>query len=91
MLGLIRVNLVVSFVTAITLGIASPWMVFFRERWYAKHTILDGKQLTFDDTGAQLFGKYILWLLLSLVTLGIYSFWLHIKMHKWVISHTHVA
>ena len=91
LLGLIGVNFVVSIVTGITLGIAAPWMVCFRERWYAGHTIIDGKQLTFDGTGGQLFGEYIIWLLLTIVTIGIYSFWLGIKMHQWVISHTHVA
>ena len=91
LLGLIGVNLVVSIVTAITLGIAAPWMACFRERGYAGHTIIDGKQLTFDGTGGQLFGKYIIWLLLTIVTIGIYSFWFGIKMHQWVISHTHVA
>ena len=36
-----------------------------------------------------LFGNYIKWILLTIVTLGIYSFWLGINMKKWVVKHTH--
>ena len=38
----------------------------------------------------QLFGNYIKWLLLTLITFGIYSFWLTIKMKQWVTKHTHM-
>lgn len=57
---------------------------------YAKHTVIDGGQLTFDGTGMQLFGNYIKWFLLTIITLGIYGFWLNIKMKAWVVSHTHI-
>lgn len=57
----------------------------------ATHTTIDGHQLTFDGTGGQLFGNYIKWLLLCIITLGIYSFWLTIKMKQWVTKHTHMA
>ena len=60
-----------------------------KERWLAKHTIIDGKQLVFDGKGIQLFGQYIKWFLLSIVTFGIYTLWLGIKMKKWVVKHTH--
>ena len=75
--------------TFITFGIALPWAVCIKERWIAKHTIIDGKQLVFDGNGGQLFGKYILWFLLTVVTFGVYALWLSIKMKKWVVSHTH--
>ena len=38
----------------------------------------------------QLFGNYIKWFLLTIITLGIYGFWLNIKMKAWVVSHTHI-
>lgn len=62
-----------------------------KERWLANHTILDGKRLTFDGTGGQLFGNYIKWFLLTVITLGIYGFWLNINMKKWVVKHTHAV
>ena len=87
--GLIGIGIAQFLISLITLGIGVPWAVCMQERWYAKHTIIDGKQLTFDGTGGQLFGNYIKWFLLTIITLGIYSFWLGIKMKKWVVSHTH--
>lgn len=86
LLGLIGINILSMLLMTITLGIGTPWAVCMKEKWYAEHTIIDGKQLVFDGNGGQLFGNYIKWLLLSLITCGIYSFWLGIKMKQWVIS-----
>ena len=66
-----------------------PWAVCLKESWYAERTIIDGKRLCFDGTGLQLFGNYIKWFLLTIITFGIYSFWLHIKLKQWVVKHTH--
>lgn len=89
LLGLIGIGILQAIICGLTFGIALPWAVCIRERWYAKHTIIDGKRLVFDGTGAQLFGNYIKWFLLTLITFGIYGFWLSIKMKAWVVSHTH--
>jgi len=58
-------------------------------RWKAKHTVIDGKRLRFDGTAVGLFGNWIKWLLLYLITAGIYSFWLGIALQKWKTKHTH--
>ena len=84
-----RLNLLTNLLIIFTLGIAYPWAVCKRQRWEAKHTIIDGKQLVFDGKGGELFGKYIKWFLLIIVTLGIYSSWVSIRMKEWVVSHTH--
>ena len=89
LIQLIGVSILQILLTFVTFGIALPWAVCIKERWVAKHTMIDGKQLVFDGNGGQLFGKYILWFLLTVVTFGIYAFWLTIKMKKWVVSHTH--
>ena len=89
LLGQIGVRLLGAIVTFLTLGICFPWAVCFEERWNAKHTIIDGHQLYFDGKAMQLFGNYIKWFLLTIITLGIYSFWLNIKMKQWITSHTH--
>lgn len=89
LLGLIGVNLLTCLVSLITLTIAVPWMVCYKERWISLHTVIDGRRLTFDGSGIQLFGNYIKWLLLTIITIGIYSLWLGIKMKKWVVMHTH--
>jgi len=91
LLGLIGVNLWQIILTGITFGICYPWAVCCKERWIAKHTYIDGRQLCFDGSGGQLFGKYIVWLVLTIVTFGIYGFWLDIKMKQWIVKHTHFA
>lgn len=59
-------------------------------RWEIKHTTIDNRRLVFDGTGAQLFGTYIKWFLLCIITIGIYALWLPVKMTAWKVKHTHV-
>ena len=87
---LIVINIAQGLIVALTLGIGTPWAVCLKESWLAEHTIIDGHRLTFDGKGSQLFGNYIVWFLLGIVTLGIYFLWLSIKMKQWVTKHTHM-
>ena len=91
LLGLIGITILQALITLFTLGFCYPWAVCIRERWIAKHTFIDGRQLVFDGSGAQLFGNYIKWFLLTIITFGIYGFWLSIKMKQWIVKHTHFA
>ena len=72
-----------------TVAIDTPRAVCMMQNWKVKHTVIDGRRLYFDGTGSQLFGNWIKWFLLTIITLGIYSFWLHIKMEQWITKHTH--
>lgn len=90
LLGMIGIGILEALICFCTLGICFPWALCIKERWYVQHTIIDGHKLTFDGTGIQLFGNYIKWLLLTIITLGIYAFWLTIKMKQWVTKHTHM-
>ncbi len=89
--GLICINILQGLLIMITLGFGGPWAICMKERWIARNTYIEGRQLAFDGTGAQLFGSYIKWFLLTIITLGIYGFWLEIKMKQWLIKHTHFA
>ena len=89
--GLFGVRLLTSFVTLITLSLAHYWATCYRNRWYAKHTIIDNYRLKFDGKGYQLFGKYVLWAFLSIITIGIYAFWFKNNVVKWKTKHTHAA
>ena len=91
LLGLIGINILAALLVLVTLSIGLPWAICMKERWYAKHTVIDGKQLVFDGNGGQLLGQYIKWILLTIITIGIYSLWLGIKMKQWVVSHTHTV
>lgn len=86
--GLFSTNFVCNLVTMITLSFGMYWATCHRERWYAKHKIIDGYRIEFDGTGMQYFAKRIVWTLLTVVTLGAYSFWLAVKSKKWIIKHT---
>ncbi len=88
--GLLGVNLLVSFVSAISLGFAAPAMTCYRLRWFYRHTCIGGYRLKFNGRGGQLFGKYLLWALLTLITLGIYALWIPIKFKKWETSHVEI-
>lgn len=82
-------NIVVNFVTAITFGIAHPWMRCWYQKWLASHTVINGKRMTFDGKGGDLFVKYIVWLLLSYLTCGIYGLWMAVALKKWISERTH--
>ena len=56
--------------------------------WKVKQTVIDGHRLYFDGTAMQLFGNWIKWLILTVITLGIYSFWLNINLEQWITKHT---
>ena len=86
------IQLLTVLATAFSLGIAYPFMTCWRLRWEAEHTVIDGQTLTFDGTGKQLFGKYIIWWLLSVVTFGVYALiWLPLHLNRWIVKHTHFA
>ena len=69
-------------ITSLTLGICYPWAYCMVYGWEAKHTVINGKRLQFDGTAIQLFGNWIKWLFLCIITLGIYGFWLNISLKK---------
>lgn len=88
LLGQILHSLGAFFMTLLTLGLAFPWAICILYRWKAKHTVICGKRLKFVGSGGSLFGNYIKWWLLCIITFGIYSFWLGIAMEKWKIKNT---
>jgi uncharacterized membrane protein YjgN (DUF898 family) len=87
----IGTGLLAFLVAVVTLGIAYPYALVLRQRWRAKHTYIDGRQLRFIGTGMSLFGNWLKWLLLSIITLGIYLFWVGPRLQAWVVEHTDFA
>lgn len=84
--------LAVGLVSAISLGIAYPAMRCRYLRWEAAHTFVDGKRLVFCGSAAQLFGNYIKWLLLSIITFGLYFILAgQVKITEWETRNTHFA
>lgn len=87
--GLIGINILAGLITLLTAFLLLPVAVCMKQRWYARNTVIDGKQLIFDGNSAQLLGKWIGWIILTAITFGIYSLFLPMRMKKWVTSHTH--
>jgi uncharacterized membrane protein YjgN (DUF898 family) len=75
-------------ITVGTLGICYPFGLVLLERWRAKHTYIDGQRLTFTGSGWGLFGLWVKWFLLILITFGVYSLWVIPRVQKWKIEHT---
>jgi hypothetical protein len=88
--GLLGVNILSFLLSTLTLGLALPAMVCYKQRWMARHTIIDNRHLMFDGKAGQLFGKWIGWLILTILTVGIFLFFIPMRMQKWVVSHTHM-
>ncbi|MEG1647065.1 MAG: DUF898 family protein, partial [Clostridia bacterium] len=82
-LGLLCIKIVTVIGVALTLGLALPWIICWHQRWETSHTYIEGSKLTFEGKGIKLFGNYIKWFLLTLITLGIYGFWLTVNVLKW--------
>ncbi len=84
-------SIVASLIVSFTCGIATPWAICFMMKFIISNTVIDGKALAFDGNGGQLFGNWIKWFLLCIVTCGIYIFWVIPKMYNWIAKHTHFA
>ena len=78
-------------VTVCTLGVCYPFAVVLRERWRAKHSYIDGQPLVFIGSALGLFGLWIKWFLLIVITLGIYSFWVGPRIARWKWENTEFA
>lgn len=75
-------------ITVVSLGIAYPYALVLRQRWKTKHTYINGHRLIFLGTGIGLFGLWIKWFLLSVITLGIYLLWVVPRVQKWIVENT---
>ena len=78
-------------ITIITLGICYPFSFVLMEQWRAKHSFIEGRQLLFTGTGVALFGLWIEWFLLIVITVGIYGFWVAPQIAKWKWEHASFA
>ena len=84
-------TLLAILVTVCSLGFAYPFALVLLERWRCEHSFVDGRPLRFNGTGMSLFGNWIKWLLLCVITLGIYSFWVMPRIQQWKWENTSFA
>lgn len=74
-------------VTVFTLGICFPIAYAWVEKWRAKHTVINGFRHKLNASGGKLIGKWVLWMLLFIVTLTIFGLWIPVKLEKWKVAH----
>ena len=89
-LGIIGVNLFSKILTFISFGLLYPFVVCYRQRWFAKHTIINRKKIIFTGKSLSLIGNYLLWWFLCIITFGIFGLWLPIKIENWKAKNTHI-
>ncbi len=75
-------------ITFFTAGILYPYSVVLYQRWRAKHTYINGYRLIFVGSAWALFGNWIKWFFLIIITFGIYSFWVIPRITKWKTENT---
>jgi tetratricopeptide (TPR) repeat protein len=75
----------------ITFGIYIAWAWARLLRLKASHTIMNGKEVSFEGSGGQLFGLVVVQGILTLVTFGIYGPWAFCKYFDWRARNTIVG
>ena len=88
MLRLLGINILCTLITIISFGILFPVAECIKLRWLAKNTIINNRRVQFRGKALSLYGKYISWAFLTLITLGIYGFWVGIKKINWEVENT---
>ena len=83
--------MMVLLIVTLALEVCYPFALVFRERRKAKRSYIDGRPLVFTGSALGLFGHWIKWLFLSIVTFGVYLFWVGPRIQKWIWEHTTVA
>ena len=84
-------EILLGLLTLITCSLATPWVLVKKIKWETSHIVIEGKRQAFNGTATELFGLWVKWLLLSVVTCGFYMYYAHIDYMKWVVSHTSYA
>lgn len=71
-------------------GLLFPFAMCYKQKWIAKHTVINCKKLVFNGKALSIICHYLLWCLLSVITFGIYGIWLPMKIYGWQVKNTHI-
>ena len=85
----IGISLLTGLLNLFSFGLLSPFCETLMYSWRINHTTYDTIDMEFDGKGWQLFGNYIKWTFLTIITLGIYGLWVPIRKIQWEVKHTH--
>ncbi len=90
-LDFIKLFLVGSLLSAITLGLYYPIFETRRHGFMVSHSYFGSQRFQFDGKGRDLFGSFLLAILLFLPTLGLGWFWFLAKKQRYFWEHTSLA
>jgi uncharacterized membrane protein YjgN (DUF898 family) len=90
-LGFLWLGIWTGIVTAFSVGLLWPVAYTAQQRWVAKNTRVDSKQLVFKGTGLGIFGVWLKILFLSLITVGIYAPWGWCAIKRWQTDNLYFA
>ena len=79
-------GLLTGLIIFFSFGFATPWALCMYLRWITKRVTIDGRELRFNGNGGSIFGKYILWSFLTIITFGIFSYSFIVRMVKWIVK-----
>jgi len=88
-IGYIGISFLQLILIVFTLGLLAPYAICIKEKWLAKHTRIDWKQVHFDGKGDDLLSVYVKDYLLTIITLGIYAYWNKINVRSFTVKHTY--
>lgn len=74
----------------ITLGLGYPLVFKRKEAYYTDLSVVDGDDIELRGNAAKLYGKWLLGILLCIVTLGFFIPLINYFLYKWTAENTHV-
>ncbi len=80
--------LFVYLMTVFSFGFATPWAIKTYIKWQTANTEIGGSPLVFKGTGGQLFGRYMLYILLSFCTFGFFALFIPVFLKDWTCFNT---
>lgn len=80
--------IIIWILSILSFELLTPWLLAANYKWEAENTYINGRGLCFDGKGSQLIGKWIIWILLTIITFGLDGLILPLRLKQWVISHT---
>ena len=72
-----------TILTTITFSLAHSWVYASATKWKSTDVFIEWKRLGFYGLTIPLFGKFIAWWLLCMVTVNLYSIWIYKYIVRW--------
>lgn len=86
--GLLKIFILGSFLTGLTLGLYYPFFLVSRQAFLVSHSYFGGERFDFTGRGRDLFGRFLLALLLTVPTLGLCWVWYVAFKRRYFWDHT---